>query len=104
MKVSIYREPMGGLSILLFEENKMSGKTYVVKPVKIEFVEIDESSAIDPTIKLSMNNSHNFLQSLADAIDEYGIRPSKKPPLENELSAVKYHLEDMRKLVFKETE
>jgi hypothetical protein len=31
-----------------------------------------------------------------------GIKPEQIPVLENEMTAVKYHLEDMRKLVFKE--
>ncbi len=41
----------------------------------------------------------SMLQSLADGLAEFGIYQNKVKPLENELSATKYHLEDLRKLL-----
>lgn len=42
----------------------------------------------------------SMLQAFADALYEVGIKAKKEPILENELSATKAHLEDMRGLVF----
>jgi hypothetical protein len=40
-----------------------------------------------------------FLQAFADVCYKEGIMPEKQPIIENELTATKYHLEDMRKLL-----
>ena len=40
-------------------------------------------------------------QNLADQLYEAGIRPSAAAGSAGQLDAVKYHLEDLRKLVFK---
>lgn len=44
-----------------------------------------------------------FLQALADAAWEAGIYPRQIKDKQDELTAVKYHLEDMRKIVFSGT-
>lgn len=41
-----------------------------------------------------------FLQAALDAAWERGMRPTGFKDFSNELSAVRYHLEDMRKLAF----
>ena len=41
-----------------------------------------------------------FLQGMANELHKLGIRAEGEPVLENELSSTKYHLEDMRALVF----
>jgi hypothetical protein len=55
---------------------------------------------VQPLFKLPWELSQKFLQAMANKLNEIGIRPEGKPVLENELTATKYHLEDMRKLVF----
>lgn len=40
----------------------------------------------------------DFLQAAADAAWEQGIRPSQSKDMTNEVAAVRYHLEDMRKI------
>ena len=43
-----------------------------------------------------------FLQGMANELHKLGIRAEGEPVLENELSSTKYHLEDMRALVFQD--
>jgi len=57
---------------------------------------------VKPLLRLPWMLSESFLQAMANKLSELGIRPEGKPVLENELTATKYHLEDMRKLVFEE--
>ena len=65
------------------------------------FAEYDPALALEkPTFRLSGEVAKPFLQAMANELDEIGIRAEGKPILENELTATKYHLEDMRKLVF----
>ena len=42
-----------------------------------------------------------FLQAIVDHAAEIGIVPTNKAPPTKEIEALRYHLEDMRKLVFK---
>ena len=56
----------------------------------------------EPTLTFSGHDSIQFLQGLADGLAEVGFRPDILKASDKELSATRYHLEDMRKLVFKE--
>jgi hypothetical protein len=53
---------------------------------------------IPPTMRIT----REMLQKLADALDTNGFKP-QKGFLEGNLEATKGHLEDMRRLVFKDT-
>lgn len=100
MKAKIYIEPaFGTLNMIFYEER--NGKNYVVEPIEFKLTEHKEGAPVNPTIKLPYHVSNEFLQSMAEEIEARGIRPSKVLPYESELSAIKYHLEDMRTLVFK---
>lgn len=55
-----------------------------------------------PFLEIFGDYSKPFMQAMADALNEHGVNPTGKPVLENELTATKYHLEDMRNLVFKQ--
>ena len=55
-----------------------------------------------PTFAINEGMSKPFLQAIANELHKLGIKAEKEPVLENEMTAVKYHLEDMRKLVFEE--
>jgi len=41
------------------------------------------------------------LQKIIDALIDFGVVPTKYKETTKEVSAIKYHLEDMRKIVFK---
>ena len=67
----------------------------------MEFKNFELGENIKPTFSLTSRVFTPFLQAMANNIKELGIKADDEPILENELIAVKYHLEDMRKLVFK---
>jgi hypothetical protein len=56
----------------------------------------------EPTFRVTGDMAKPFLQGMANELHALGIKAEKAPVLENEMGAVKYHLEDMRKLVFEE--
>lgn len=64
----------------------------------ITFQEIQDNGLIcEPLLQLSEAEA----QQLADQLYAAGIRPSEAAGSAGQLDAVKYHLEDLRKLVFK---
>lgn len=46
-------------------------------------------------------NTKEFCQAIMDEAWNEGMRPTGFTDVKNETTAIKYHLEDMRKLVFK---
>lgn len=78
----------------------VGGKRYVAKPVQLEYVEVDRGDAPEPTLALGEYESTPFLKAIVNECMEKGITPDVIEPLKNVLDATKYHLEDMRKLVF----
>ena len=87
--------------IYIIEEGH--NKRYVAKPMNLEFVELNEHEVSEPSIKISrvFGKETNFLQALSDALDKAGYSPITVEENKGELKATKVHLEDMRKLVFK---
>lgn len=61
--------------------------------------EIDEGTMFTPEASLALNLAQ--AQELIDSLWQCGIRPSEGTGSAGQLAAVQYHLEDMRKLVFK---
>lgn len=53
-----------------------------------------------PTLRLSEFYAKELLSGLSREMDAMGIKPDSQTKLEGILVATKYHLEDMRKLVF----
>lgn len=75
----------------------VSGKRIGVA-MNITFVEIDDNAVReDPLLNLYPEDA----QQLMDELYHVGIRPSQAAGSAGQLDAVKYHLEDMRTLIFK---
>ena len=74
--------------------NIKDGKDFVIG---FEWGEIEPGMAYGPSLSLEVEEA----QQLMDQLYACGIRPSKERGSAGQLDAVKYHLEDMRKLVFK---
>jgi len=90
------------LNIYILSVDHNGKRSICISVDKMEFVEYNEAHYIEkPTIRLSGFLATAFLQAIANGLKEIGIKAEGEPILENELTAVKYHLEDMRKLVFK---
>ncbi len=66
--------------------------------VGTEVTMIDKGERMNPAIKMD-GYSGGMLQSIADALFNFGIKPALQPVLKNELTATKYHLEDMREVI-----
>lgn len=69
----------------------------VAKPLTMET--IVPGSLTEPTFKLPLDAA----QRLMDELWQAGVKPSQSVGSTGQVEAIKYHLEDMRKLVFKES-
>lgn len=98
-----YQDCANVVDIYIFAIDANGKRSLCTSIDTMTFIEHTESLIIEkPTIKISGFMAQPFLQAMADTLEKHGVRPKGKPVLENELTAVKYHLEDMRKLVFAE--
>jgi hypothetical protein len=70
--------------------------------MRLRSVEMGEllKADIKPTMRVGWMGGNELLQAIADGLCEYGIKARQAPVVQNELDATKYHLEDMRKLMF----
>lgn len=60
---------------------------------------IEPGSLIQPTFRLPLDAA----QRLMDELWQAGVKPSQSIGSTGQVEAIKYHLEDMRKLVFNES-
>lgn len=98
-----YEDFQERLNFYIFQENENGGRDLCTNLKTMEFKTIRRGEFVpEPTFSLSGCVVQPFLQAMANALDEIGIRPEGKPVLENELTATKNHLEDMRQIAFHE--
>lgn len=74
-----------------------NGKRTYARAMQPFYIEEDLGSQIAPTLSID----RDIAQGIMDSLYSIGFRPSEAPTLQNELIAVKEHLNDMRKIVFK---
>jgi hypothetical protein len=93
----------GGLGIYLFDfKVGYNGKTFIAKPAKLEWLELDDYMAhANPFLEISRIDVDPFLKSIRNQLDERGVKSEPQTKLEGVLEATKFHLQDMRDLVFK---
>lgn len=103
MKVHIDYSPYAAALGMWFTY-ELNGKLYIVKPMQWEVVEqpddVFETPA--PSLSVPFNVKDAFMRALAEALSEEGIQTTNQHKLEGILEARGEHLNDMRKLVFKE--
>lgn len=97
-----YDADFGGVAIWLV--NQTVGKREVVRPIDLTITSELKPylEAPEPTFRLSGHQAEQFLQSLAEGLVLSGFKPDELKVANETLRATKYHLEDMRKLVFEE--
>jgi hypothetical protein len=78
-----------------------NGKRHIAKPIQLVFEEHNPSLVAEPTLTLSGQIGQTFLPALHTALTENGFGKSVK---DESVEAIKYHLEDMRALVFEKKE
>lgn len=81
---------------------KENGNRVFVKPVDMTFEEVEEGAYREPTFRFDRHFADEFLESLAGELINMGYRPDELKAKEGELTATKYHLEDMRKIALEE--
>lgn len=87
------------VGIWLFDDHQKT----VAKPIMLEMEPIKEGYQLpEPTLTIESLHLMNLLSSGATELEISTLGRSLMPNRDKELSALKYHLEDMRKLVFKE--
>ena len=105
MKLKVYcqhEDFANKLNFYIFQDNPDGSRDICTSIDKMEFKKLAEGEPIPITFSLLGSVTTPFLQAMANTLKEIGIKAEAEPILENELTAVRYHLEDMRKLVFKE--
>jgi len=102
MKIFITANDWADNYDIYITEEDVDGKRFVVRPMILEFQEIISNQTYEPSIKISrvLGKETNFLQALSDALSKCGYEPKSVEENKGELKATKYHLEDMRKVVF----
>ena len=101
LKVHIEHDPrFRGTAIYLFGKDNQG--EFVIEPMDLVVRHYELSERIDnPTLVFGGRDGEMFLQSLAENLVHIGFKPDELKAKEGELSATRYHLEDMRKFAFK---
>ena len=101
IRVEIERDAsIRGYDIWITRERPDSG-IQLAKPIEFEFCDAEIGILEQPTIRLSGRNSDDFLRGFATALSASGFKVDELKNVNEQISAIKYHLEDMRALVFK---
>lgn len=92
-----------GHRLYIMREEGFDGKFSVMTNATFKTREPNESvgyedALIDDSVGLRYLDVRSFLQAMSDAAWEIGIKPKQVEGHTDELKAVRYHLEDMRKL------
>ena len=94
-------KPIWSDSVDLYAREDIDGKVSVITCAGIEVKQIDPKEHPHWPKFLSLPMDSNAAQSLFDALWNVGLRPHLGQASAAHVEALKYHLEDMRKLVFK---
>lgn len=100
IKVYIAPRDFGNSKNIYIVDRSVFGKRRVVKPMKIEWVEVEEGAEVPPSLSLGDELSLAFMPAMAEALAQDGIKTENDFKIAGLLEAKNYHLEDMRKLVF----
>jgi hypothetical protein len=100
IKVFIRSDPVTDSVAISFVTIGRNGKRYIAEPITLNFKEIGGAEATKPTLTIYSEVATPFLQAMAQALDERGIKTENDFKIQGLLEATKYHLEDLRKLIF----
>lgn len=88
-------------SLELYFYTDQGERRSICKPLDMVFQDHVNGELVEPSLTIKGRHANNFLQEMANVCYKEGVRPEGQAILENELTATKYHLEDMRKLALK---
>lgn len=87
--------------VRLFVSRQQGSNLYIATPPPMHFEKVEScQTPKDPTFRLARSEAQTLLQTLWDC----GYRPSDGEGTGGHVNALKYHLEDMRRLVFNREE
>ena len=91
-----------GVAVFIVNES-VDGQISLAQPVDLTFVKTEHGVVWpEPTLFFGeFRQGHDFLSSMATELIRLGFAPDALKDSKSELTATKYHLEDMRSLVFK---
>lgn len=100
MKLSIHNEdrPWEDSACFWIVAEYPDGTRKIAKPMQFEFVEYQKGLSLEPSFNFSGWVAREFFPALQEAMIRSGVL---KPTKNEQIESIKYHLEDMRKLVFK---
>ena len=76
-------------------------KVFVAEPVEFNFKEIELGGHCEPSLVIEHPFAKQFMKAFLDALEGQGIESDSVSRLKGTMEASKYHLEDMRRLVFR---
>lgn len=99
-----YDETFAGLNIWFIHKN--GERITTVSPINLEMrLDINPHEITpEPTLRMTSISAKQFLQGLSEALSRTGFIPDSIKASDKEVDAIKYHLEDMRKIVFDKPE
>ena len=102
-KVCLRYDPQfRGVNLWMLGDNK-DGTMDIVNPMAMVVTTVNWNERLpEPTLQFRGDNALSFLQSLAEGLAESGFHPKEIEASNKQIEALKNHLEDMRRLVFKE--
>lgn len=101
IKVSIDYDPdIRGTRVWIVDE-KPDG-LHVFKALGFEDKLLSYAEEPEPTFIFGRREGFEFLQELSSALVRAGFKPDELEASNKQVSAMTYHLEDMRRLVFKQ--
>ena len=106
-KVVVNQKPGAfGVDIYIMQIDKFGKHISVAQPIEFVFKEVkkEDEFKIKPTIELGRFFADDFLKAWVEAAKEKGLKPEEDYIMQGKLEATKYHLEDMRKIVFEDKE
>lgn len=102
MKIKFYANQLTEQLEFLIYERLPDGKMRVILPLdSFQAKVVEAHEEIQATFKLPRFDAEEVLKDLAEQLDQKGIKTSRDAKIEGTLEAMKLHLEDMRRLVFK---
>lgn len=91
-----------GYDVWVFDyatHSRFERENLVAKPVKLEFVKMEEWSLPEPTFQLESapkGNAEEFLKALVEGILEAGLAPMLSHDNAKQVEAMKEHLKDLK--------
>jgi len=101
VEIKIRDNPATGYLEFYFIKGE-DGKRFLAKPIELDYTPIKPGQMYPaPTLELPEFMAQEFLKELSNSLEKIGIQPEGVEKTKGILEATKYHLEDMRTLIFK---